>query len=126
MKYQIRKCETYTVIQASQVIELDPDKFKNLEEDPYTGDTEEDFLKYITKFISNCHYDEFCPTDLDEDVASEIEKLSQTENIEWTEYYNSTFDGEESWYEIGEKNEEYRKNGGFDSHYDTTEKNNSI
>ena len=122
MKYQIRKVEEITIWQKSEVIELDPKHFKKLDDNPYTGSTEEEFLKYIAEFIDVCRYDGV-PSDLDMDVSSEIEKL--TDNITWTEYANSCEKGENSWYEIGKKNDSYRKTGGFDSHFDTIPKQTS-
>jgi hypothetical protein len=116
MKYQIRKVEQYTVWQATEVASLDPDDFKNLENNPYTGETEEDFLKYIVDFINTCRFDGF-PDDLDGSIADELNKM--IENVNWTEYNNSAWDGEESWYQIGEADESYRKSGGFNSHFDT-------
>ena len=50
MTYKIRKRENLTVYLASQIIELDPNNFRNLEENPYTGDSQEEFLNYISNF----------------------------------------------------------------------------
>ena len=52
MKYQIRKRENVTIYLASKVAELDDEDFRNLESDPYTGNTEREFLKYISNFPS--------------------------------------------------------------------------
>jgi hypothetical protein len=115
MKYQIRKVEEITIWQATEVAELDPKKFKKLEENPYTGNSEEEFLTYIQGFINNCRYDGF-PLDLDDATANELDKM--IENVNWTEYANSCEKGETSWFQIGEKNEEYRKTGGFKVNFD--------
>ena len=115
MKYQIRKVEEITIWQSTEVAELDPNDFKNLEENAYTGETEEDFLKYIQKFITTCQYDGV-PSDIDGAVADELDKM--IENVKWTEYTNSRQKGETSWFQIGEKNEEYRKTGGFKINFD--------
>ena len=48
MKYKIRKRENITMYEASEVVELDDKHFRKLEENPYTGDSEEEFLKYIS------------------------------------------------------------------------------
>jgi hypothetical protein len=119
MKYQIRKVEEITIWQATEVVELDPKKFKKLEENPYNGNSEEDFLKYIAEFVNKCRYDGV-PYDLDSKTADELDKM--IENVKWTEYANSCEKGENSWYEIGEKDESYRRSGGFNSHHDTIEK----
>ena len=115
MKYQVRKVEEITIWQATEVAELDPEAFKNLEENPYTGNSEEEFLKYIQGFINNCRWDGF-PSDLDGDVEEELDKM--IENVNWTEYANSCEKGETSWFQIGEKDEEYRRTGGFKINFD--------
>jgi hypothetical protein len=120
MKYQIRKCVTYTIIEGSEVVDLDPKDFKNLEDNPYTGETEQDFVNYISEFISTCQYDGF-PSDLKDSVADELEKLG--ENIKYTEYSNSAHKGEDSWFELGKVDESYRRTGGFDSRFDTAPDN---
>ena len=39
---------------------------------------------------------------------------------EWNEFYNSSQDGSENWFEIGEENGEfYNNNGGFETKYTT-------
>ena len=48
MKYQIRKRENVTLYEASEVVELDDKHFRKLKVNPYTGDSEEEFLKYIS------------------------------------------------------------------------------
>ena len=115
MKYQILKVEEITIWQATEVAELDPESFKNLEDNPYTGSTEEEFLNYIRKFINNCRWDGV-PSDIDTDVADELDKM--IENVKWTEYANSCEKGETSWFQSGEKNEEYRRTGGFKVNFD--------
>ena len=118
MKYQIRKCEAYTVCQSTEVVELDPKKFKKLENNPYTGETEEDFLNYIAEFANTCRY-EGVPDDLDDNTKQEILKL--TDDANWTEYHNSAWDGEQSWYQLGEADEKYRKTGGFNAKFSTND-----
>lgn len=118
MKYQIRKCEEITIWQSTEVIDLNPEDFRGLDDNPYTGSSEQDFLKYIANFINNCRWDGF-PLDLDSDVCDELNKL--IDDVEWTEYANSAEKGENSWLEIGEKNDAYRKAGGFDSRFNTLE-----
>ena len=116
MTYKIRKRENITLYLASQVVELDPNDFRNLEENPYTGDSQEEFLKYIDSL--NLEYSE--PSDeLDYDVQEELRKLG--ENIKWTEFDNSAQKGSNCWLELGEVNKEYRKTGGFVASCSTNE-----
>jgi len=105
MKYQIRLAEEMTVWLASESIELDPKKFKKLEENPYTGKTPEEFIKYISSLD---FYD--LPYDLDEDTADKLTSLYESPR---DEINNSAQKAANQWFEIGEKNEEYRRTGGF-------------
>lgn len=109
---QIRKCQSYTVTESTEVANLNPEEFRNLESDPFTGETEEEFLHYIKEF-------EFrdAPDDLDLDQAEELGKLFQY--AEWKAYYYSTEHEDNSWLEAGKANPEYRKSGGFESEYST-------
>ena len=108
MTYKIRKRENLTVYLASQVIELDPNDFRKLDGDPYTGDSQEEFLNYISSFNTD---DNSLTDQLDESVKEELQKLG--ENIEWTEFGNSAQKGSDEWYELGEEDESYRRTGGF-------------
>jgi hypothetical protein len=108
MTYKIRKRENMTVYLASQVIELDPNNFRDLEENPYTGDSQEEFLNYINDFNID---DESLTDQLDEAVKDELQKLG--ENIKWTEFGNSAMNSPEIWLELGEEDKSYRRTGGF-------------
>jgi hypothetical protein len=103
---QIRKCERVVVCNATEVANLNPEDFRTLSV-PFQGETDEEFLSYLedNKWELEDIYEE-----INEDVLNELSKLWQPE---WTEYYNSAWDGEESWLESGEVNEEYTKTGGF-------------
>lgn len=105
MKYQVRKCEKYTCFLAGPVAHLDPEDFKNHESNPYTGNSEEEFLQYISNFN----------TDDVEGLSEEsIEALGALGyDAELEEYSNTAQNFCDNWYEIGEENKEYRKTGGF-------------
>jgi hypothetical protein len=108
MKYQIRKCEKITIWRNTQVVEFDPEDFRNYEDCPYTGNSEKEFLEYINQFKHDLPENElFTP-------LYEIQ-----DSPEWNEYDSSVYSGEESWLEIGEINESNHKAGGFDSRHDT-------
>lgn len=109
--YQIRKCQTYSITSKTETAYLDPQKFRNLSI-PYEGNSEEEFLHYISELYIDDVYSE-----LDEETLAELDKFG--DNVSWTEWYNSAWDGEESWHEIGEENPEFRKSGGFDCRYST-------
>jgi len=52
--YQIRLVEEKTIVQSSEVVTLDPQKFRNLSI-PFEGEDEADFLKYINFVHSSCN-----------------------------------------------------------------------
>ena len=104
---QIRKCERYTSWSCSGVADLDPEKFRNLSI-PYNGKTDEDFFNYITENMYEL-----------EEIWDEIDEKTQFElgalfDPEWTEYSNSAWKYEDSWYEAGNVNEEWRRTGNFE------------
>jgi hypothetical protein len=108
MTYKIRKRENIEVYMTSEIVELDPNDFRDLEENPYTGDSQEEFLKYIDNL--NLQYNE--PSEeLDFEVQEELKKLG--ENLSWTEFGNSAEKGSDSWYELGEEDSTYRRTGEF-------------
>lgn len=88
--YKIRKHQTYTVKSHTEVATLDPEKFRNLSI-PFNGTTEEEFLYYISSLDYYDIYEE-----LDEETNKEINKFF--DNQEWTDYYNSALNGEETWF----------------------------
>jgi hypothetical protein len=104
---KIRKCERIVVWNATDVANLNPDDFRNLSV-PFEGESDEEFLAYLegNKWELEEIYEE-----ISEDVLNELNKLWEPE---WTEYSNSAWDGEDSWYESGEEDESYRKTGGFE------------
>ena len=110
MKYQVRRCEKYTAYLAGPVAHLDPEDFRNHENYPYEGNSEEDFLNYIKVFDLD---------DVDGLSDETIEALSALGNeAELEEYANSAHKFCDEWFEIGEENVEYRKTGGFNArHY---------
>ena len=107
--YQIRKVETYSVSQHSETANLDPEKFREL---GYEGDSEEEFLNFIAELYFDEVYDQ-----LDEETRTELSKIK--EDVNWSEFYNSAWDGENSWFELGQDNPEYRKVGGFEMTHTT-------
>ncbi len=109
--YQIRKCQEIVTYHCSPVSTVNPEKFRSLST-PYTGNSEKEFLDYLTSLEFDDIYEE-----LDEDTQIELSSFYQPE--EWEEYSNSLNNGERSWHEIGEINQEYKKTGGFDVKHST-------
>ena len=105
MKHQIRKVESITILRSTIVVELDDKKFRKLEEKPYTGETQEDFMNYIADL--DLHD---LPYDIDPKTGDELEKLRDSE---WTEYASSLDKSSNVWVQIGKVDPEFRKTGGF-------------
>ena len=116
MTYKIRKRENMEVYMTSEIVELDPNDFRNLEENPYTGDSQEEFLKYIDSL--NLQYND-PPEELDWDIQEDLKKLG--ENLSWTEFGNSAEQGANTWLELGEEDAAYRRTGGFNISCRTSE-----
>ena len=112
MKYHIRKAESARVTYANTPVELDVEEFKNLESNPYTGNSPEEFLEYISSLRSDGE-DGIFPEGLDFLAEQNLEKLF-TGSMK--EVYNSASERDESRLELGEPVERYTKYGGFDIH----------
>jgi hypothetical protein len=108
MKYKIRKRENVTLYLSSEVAELDDEYFRNLKENPYTGNSEEDFLSYIDSLYI---LGEDCVPRYIEDysVYDELEKLGVCDN----EFASSAEKGRNMWLELGHEDDQYHKYGGF-------------
>lgn len=104
---KIRKCERVTSYNTTEVANLNPEDFKDISV-PFKGEDDEDFLLYLEE---NRYDLEEIWEEFSEETLSELNKLWEPE---WTEYSNSAWNGEDSWLESGEVNEEYGKTGGFD------------
>jgi hypothetical protein len=105
MKYKIRKAETVTSYRATCVVELDDKKFKKLEDNPYIGDTEEEFMVYLASLDFQDP-----PYDLDEKTTQLLRSIAESS---FEEYRNSCENGSDVWLQIGENDEAYYKTGGF-------------
>lgn len=116
MKYQLRKRENVTCYLASEVVELDEDAFRQLSENPYTGNSPQDFLKYIADMdISNG-----TPYELDMEQTEALQNLRGDE-VKMEEFSNSAQNCEDSWLELRQKDEEYVKYGGFKTDFSSNE-----
>jgi len=104
MKLNIRKCTKATAYYQSEIAQIDTDDFKNNEDYPFKGETEEEFMEYLRYFDFDSTHG------LSEESVEEIRKIFEP-NLQ--EYYNSSWDWEESWKESGEIDPTARKTGGF-------------
>lgn len=111
MKYQIRKVESYTNYIASPIIELNCEDFRNLDEDPYTGNSEDEFMEYIAQLDFRNP-----PYDLDQKI---VDILIELEESQWEQYASSAEKCRDVTLQIGVKDVECYKTGGFDVHNQT-------
>ena len=107
---QIRKCESVTTIYASEVANLDPEKFRNVSV-PFQGNTDLDFLNYINELRTSYKLEEISD-ELDEELQGEIGKLCDNPEIQ---IWSSVTKGADEWLELGHVDESTKRNGGFDT-----------
>ena len=112
MKYQIRKRENVTLYEASEVVELDDKHFRKLKVNPYTGDSEEEFLKYISNLNL---YEGETPDGLKDSVVEDLLKLGENANMET--FSSSAEKYANVWFESGEIGQS--KYGGFTVNHST-------
>jgi len=112
MKYKIRKRENVTLYEASEVVELDDKPFRKLKTNPYTGDSEEEFLKYI--FNLNLYEGE-TPDGLSDSAVEELLILGENEKMET--FGSSAEKYANVWFESGEIGQS--KYGGFTINHST-------
>jgi len=115
MPITIRKAERITIWESTSPVVLNQDSFKLLiENEPYLGKTDQEFLSYI----SDLYYEDGTWIE----VADELEELGFLEDAdnlsiifegEQHEYSSSVLKGEESWLESGEIDGSFSKTGGF-------------
>lgn len=102
--YTIRKTEVITTYQASEPIQIDPEKFRNISK-PYTGNTESEFIQYLASIF---------PWDLPDDLDEETKDLlNELNDCVMNEYASSLDNGCDQCLQIGEVDFSYRKSGGF-------------
>lgn len=101
---QIRKIEQITLFVATDPVEIDPEKFRNIS-DPYTGNTEQEFVEYLARFFPYS-----IPEDLDDETKNILAELDEA----GMEEYSSSLDkGANISLQAGEQDLSYRKTGGF-------------
>jgi len=112
-KIYVRKCERYTLWEATKPIEVDVEKLRKCEP-PYEGNTPEELLNY---FGDNVWCNEaFYENETNKEVYGEDEvyDLSMEEEYDMEVYSDSRNKGCEDWIDVGVPNEEYTKYGGFE------------
>lgn len=115
-KIYIRKCEKYTIWEATEPFEVDVEKLRQCEP-PYEGETPEDLITYLTENIWENWDETFIDDDHNKQIYGEDElyRLTMEEEYDAEVYSDSRTKFGDSWYELGQPNEEYRKTGRFQS-----------
>lgn len=113
MKVQIRKVELYRMSSASEVQELDIDNLKKC-----TPKYEGEDAQSLADFLANEIYDVDSFIDENEGIISEENKealyeLYYCENG-MTDFYDSRNKGAEYLYQVGKRNPQMTKTGGFE------------
>jgi len=120
-KFYLRRCEKYTIWEATEPVEVDVDKLRKCEP-PYEGNTSEELWKYIDENILDWNSD-FTDNEHNKEVYGEDELYSlllQDGEHETSVYADSREKYAEDWTELGHKNEEYRKTGRFQCLHDNS------
>jgi hypothetical protein len=125
--FTIRKVERKTIWQATTPVSLNPGIFSKLKSFPFTSSSKEesDFLNYV-KGLYRLDYErkEIIFQELNEvGSGDQAELLGILFDFEMEIYSDSSYDGEDSWFESGNINPDYRGYGGFQSVVSTSEKN---
>ena len=119
-KIYIRKVERYTVWEASKPIEVDVEKLRKCEP-PYEGESPEELLEYLEKNVYNNY--EWSEENAEVYGEDESYDLTMDEVYEMEVYSDTREKFEDSWIEVGQPNEEYRKTGRFESMADNMPRN---
>jgi len=110
-KIYVRKCERYTVWEASEPIEVDVEKLRQCEP-PYEGDSAEELLEYINENVMN-NYD-WADTNKEVYGNDAAYDLTFDECYDMEVYSDTREKYAQEWLDVGTPNEEYRKMGGFE------------
>jgi hypothetical protein len=109
-KIYVRKCERYTVWEASEPIEVDVEKLRQCEP-PYEGNSDDDLLEYISdEMLNNYDWADTNKEVYGEDEANQFLEECMNMNV----YSDSREKYADEWLDVGVPNEEYRKMGGFE------------
>lgn len=111
-KIYVRKCERYTVWEASDPIEVDVEKLTKCVP-PYEGSTEEHLLEYLTNNV--CDNEEWADTNKEiygDDESYELTLMDSWDSME--PYSDSRGKFCDDWMDVGVPNESFTKTGYFE------------
>ena len=119
-KFYVRRCERYTLWEATEEpIEVDVEKLRKCEP-PYEGNTSKELWNYLEENIFDWDSD-FVENEHNKEVygVDELQDLLLEDGYHDRKIYSDSREkGCEDWVELGYKNEEYRKVGHFQSLHD--------
>jgi len=112
-KVFVRKCERYTVWEASEPIEVDVEKLRKCDP-PFEGETEQDLLDYLQENVYMEY--EFYENETNKKVYGEDAAYDLVmEEVYDKNVYSDTRDKyAQEWIDVGVPNDEWRKMGGFE------------
>ena len=111
-KLFVRRCERYTVWEATEPIEVDVEKLRKCDP-PYEGNSNEELLSYLEEHIIDGW--DFLEDEHNQEVYGEDDLYQLSfEDVEYSPYSDSREKFGDFWTDIGVPNEEYRKMGGFE------------
>ena len=117
-KLFVRKCERYTLWEASKPIEIDVEKLRKCDP-PYEGDSAQEVLDYLQE---NVHYNyEWAESNAEIYGEDEAYELTFDDQPDMEVYSDTREKYAQDWLEVGVPNEEYRKVGRFQSMADNME-----
>jgi hypothetical protein len=108
----VRKRRSVTVHEASNPVVFsnkEIESLRKLQSEPFEGESEQDFVKYLLNLYPDNHYDS-----LDLPLYEKLMSLN-----EFNEYGNSLEKGSNECIEYGEIDPAYRRFGGFNAKYST-------
>jgi hypothetical protein len=110
-KLFVRKCERYTLWEASKPIEIDVEKLRKCDP-PYEGDSAQEVLDYLQE---NVHYNyEWAETNAEIYGEDESYELTFDDQPDMEVYSDTREKYAQDWLDVGVPNDEYRKMGGFE------------
>ena len=112
-KVYVRKCERYTIWEASEPFEVDVEKLR-ICEPPFEGETEQELLDYLTENVYNEY--EWAENETNKEVYGEdaAYELTMEDCYEMEVYSDTREKYAQDWIDVGVPNDEWRKMGKFE------------